>query len=46
MSRNFHMGQSVRGFLSNYRTKRDLKGAMTWIKKDDGSSFASAEELR
>jgi hypothetical protein len=44
MSRNFHMSQSVRGFLRNYTTKRELLSAMKFITKDDGSRFSSPDE--
>lgn len=46
MSRNIHMSQSVRGFLNNFRTKRELESAMKFITKDDGSRFSSPDELR
>jgi hypothetical protein len=42
--RSFHLSQSIRGLL--HYSDRELRQALKWITKDDGSRFASPGELR
>jgi len=42
--KTYHLAQSVRGLL-HYRD-RELKRALIWITKDDGTRFRSPVELR
>jgi hypothetical protein len=44
MKQRFHMCQSVTGPLRNW-SGRQWNDAIEWITRDDGSKFASGEEL-
>lgn len=45
MSTRFHMNQSVRGALLHW-SDNQWTDAVSWITKDDGSSFASGAALK
>lgn len=43
--KRFHMSQSVPGALANW-SERDWRSAANWITRDDGTRFASGDEVR
>jgi hypothetical protein len=43
----FHMALSVRGLLAQERTcKREFRRALKWLTRDDGTLYASVDEMR